>query len=335
VVATNSADLRGRTALITGITGQDGSYLAEYLQSLGYIVHGVYRSPDRTQMVCQHAHVADLCDIDVIRQLVCISQPDECYHLAAQTQVVAAPTQVASHERSTLHVNLDGTLHLLQALAEHRPMCRVFVAGSSEMFGDADVSPQNENTPFRPRNVYGVSKVSAYHLMRLYRNRGLFACCGILYNHESPRRPEHFISRKITRAVARIKAGVAAEVTLGNLDSVRDWGDARDFVEAMWLMLQQPAPDDYVIATGRGSTVRDLLDIAFGMADLDWRGYVRIDAALVRPVERFPLIGSADKARSILGWRPRRDLVGTIRDILIADFQDFGLQAPTLDGAVT
>lgn len=292
--------MAARVALITGSTGQDGSYLSELLALQGYAVHG----PS-----------VDVADAGAVRNAVAAIQPDECYHLAAQTVV-------NGEELSTVQVNVSGTLHVLEALRRERPGCRLFIAGSSEMFGNVSVSPQNEATPFCPRNVYGVSKVAAWQLMRVYREQhGLFACCGILYNHESPRRGEQFVTRKITRAAARIKLGRESGLALGNLDAVRDWGHARDYVRAMWLMLQQPAPDDYVIATGLGRTVRDFVEAAFTAVGLDWQPYVRVAPEFYRPLEAVPFVGDAQKARQALGWSPETTLEELVAEMVEADLR--------------
>ena len=291
-----------RRALITGITGQDGSYLAELLHSQGYEIHGLFRPGEQMLAGVKageiHRHEGTLEDPAAVKRAVEAARPDECYHLAAQTFV-------NGEELSTIRTNVSGTLHVLDALRREAANCRLFLAGSSEMFGEAEVSPQDENTPMRPRTVYGVSKVAAYHLMRVYREQhGLFACCGYLYNHESPRRGPHFVTRKITRAAARIKLGKESELRLGNLDAVRDWGHARDYVRAMWLMLQQPKPDDYVIATGQGRTVREFVEAAFDAVRLDWRPSVQVAPEFFRPTEKVPFVGSAAKARMKLSWTP-------------------------------
>jgi GDPmannose 4,6-dehydratase len=285
-------------ALITGIAGQDGSYLAELLRSEGYDIQGM------------EGNVQD--PVAVTRAVVS-ARPDECYHLAAQTFVMG-------EELSTVRTNVDGTLHVLEALRREAPECRLFLAGSSEMFGDVDVSPQDESTPFRPRNVYGVSKVAAYHLMRVYREQhGLFACCGILYNHESPRRGPQFVTRKITQAAARIKLGQQTELQLGNLDSVRDWGHARDYVRAMWSMLQQETPDDYVIATGQARTVLDFVRAAFDGVGLDWRQHVQVTPEFFRPAEKVPFVGRATKARERLGWTPETSFTELVTEMVQQD----------------
>jgi GDPmannose 4,6-dehydratase len=298
--------MAARIALITGLTGQDGSYLREHLGERGYEVHGLIQP-------------GELTDASAVRNSVATIRPDECYHLAAQTVV-------NGDELSTVQVNVSGTLHVLEALRRERPDCRLFLAGSSEMFGDVDTSPQDETTPFRPRNVYGVSKVAAYELMRVYREQhGLFACCGILYNHESPRRGEQFVTRKITRAAARIKLGQQSELALGNLDAVRDWGHARDYVRAMWLMLQQPRPDDYIVATGRGRTVREFVEAAFAAVDLDWHHYVRVEPEFYRPLENIPFIGNAQKAQRSLDWCPETSLEELVAEMVHSDLQLYGL----------
>lgn len=282
-------------ALITGISGQDGSYLAELLLTKGYEVHGLD---------------CNINDYDGVASEVGRVKPDEVYHLAAQTFVLG-------EEFETMRTNSGGTHHLLAAVRKHVPNCRLFLAGSSEMFGEVEQSPQNEATPMRPRSVYGISKLTAYLLMRHYRQaHGLHASCGILYNHESPRRGEQFVTGKIVASAAKIKLGVEKELRLGNLDAIRDWGDARDYVEAMWLMVRQPTPDDYIIATEQGRTVRELLDVAFAAVDLDWRTYVVQDERFYRPIEAYPMIGDATKARRQLGWTPIRSFEGTIREMV-------------------
>lgn len=305
--------MAARVALITGITGQDGSYLLEHLVSHGYEVHGLFRAGEASALNGVQRHDAEVTDAGAVRSAVAAIGPDECYHLAAQTVV-------HGEELSTVQVNVSGTLHVLEALRRERPECRLFLAGSSEMFGNVEASPQDETTPFQPRNVYGVSKLAALQLLRVYREQhGLFACCGILYNHESPRRGEQFVTRKITRAAARIKLGLETELALGNLDAVRDWGHARDYVRAMWLMLRQTAPDDYVVATGRGRTVREFVVAAFAAVDLDWRPYVRVTPEFYRPVEAVPFVGDARKARQSLGWSPEAGLEELVAEMVRND----------------
>jgi GDPmannose 4,6-dehydratase len=318
----------GRAALITGVTGQDGSYLAEHLQSHGYEIHGLFRPGEAANASLQaievHRHEGELEDPQAVARVVTAVHPDECYHLAAQTFV-------HGEELSTIRINVSGTLHVLEALRHRAPNCRLFLAGSSEMFGDVEVSPQDESTPLRPRNVYGVSKTAAYQLLRVYREQhGLFACCGILYNHESPRRGPQFVTRKITRAAAQIKLGLETELALGNLDAVRDWGHARDYVRAMRLMLQQPFPDDYVIATGHGRTVRDFVEAAFTAAGLDWQPYVRVAPEYFRPAETIPFVGCPAKAREKLSWTAEVEFAELVAEMVQHDLHyAFGTVRPS------
>lgn len=309
-----------KKALITGVTGQDGSYLAEFLLAKGYEVHCIVRrialeDPEhrlhRLKNVREklHFHAASLESFPSIYKVVNSVKPDELYHLAAQSFVAYS----FDDEFSTLNTNINGTHYVLAALKECAPACRFYFAASSEMFGNTRIAPQNENTPFLPRSSYGISKVAGYHLTRNYREAyGLKAWCGILYNHESPRRGYEFVTRKITSHAARIKLGLAKELRLGNLEAKRDWGHARDYVEAMWLMLQQERPDDYVIATGETHSVREFLEAAFSHVGLDYRNHVVIDPQFVRPAEVELLLGDASKAQRELGWQPRvrfRELV--------------------------
>ena len=308
-----------RRALITGITGQDGSYLAELLHSQGYEIHGLFRPGEHIPAGVEaggiHRYEGELEDASAVTRAVAAAMPDECYHLAAQTFVMG-------EELSTIRINVLGTLHVLEALRHEARECRLFLAGSSEMFGDVDVSPQDENTPLCPRNVYGVSKVAAYHLMRVYRDQhGLFACCGYLYNHESPRRAPHFVTRKITRAAARIKLGMESELRLGNLDAVRDWGHASDYVRAMWLMLQHPEPDDYIVATGQGRSVRDFVEAAYNAVELDWQKYVRMAPEYYRPAEKVPFVGNPSKAENHLGWTRQFGLNDLVREMVDSEEQ--------------
>jgi GDPmannose 4,6-dehydratase len=260
-----------------------------------------------------NGHEGDLTDPEAVARSIRAAQPDECYHLAAQTFV-------AGHEFATVQANVTGTLAVLEALRNHAPQSRLFIAGSSEMFGDPPSCPQDESTPLRPRNVYGVTKAAAFHLMSVYRQQhGVFGCCGILYNHESPRRGVQFVTRKITRGVALIRRGQTRELRLGNLDAIRDWGHARDYVRAMWLMLQQDRPDDYVIATGKGRTVREFVQTAFRVAGLDWQEYVHVAPEFFRPAEATPLIGCADKARRQLGWAPETSFDDLVAEMVACD----------------
>lgn len=288
-----------KRALITGITGQDGAYLAEHLLDLGYEVHGIVRrvaveNPDARLARIRHLldrielHPASLESDPSIFRIFSQVPFDECYHLAAQSFV----TESFVDSFSTLNTNVMGTLNVLSALRELRPDCRLYFAGSSEMFGKALQTPQSETTPFYPRSPYAISKVAGFHLTRNYRESyGLFCACGILFNHESPRRGYEFVTRKITSTAARIKLGLADELRLGNLEARRDWGHAREYVEAMHLMLQHEAPDDFVIATGESHSVRDFCELAFAEVDLDYREYVQVDERFLRPADVEALVG--------------------------------------------
>ena len=318
-----------KRALITGITGQDGSYLAELLLDKGYEVHGIVRrvaieAPDQRMsrighLLDQvHIHAASMESYASLFKIVGKIWPDECYHLAAQSFVSYA----FEDEFTTVATNVNGTHYLLSALKEAAPDCRFYFAASSEMFGRADQSPQSEQTPFHPRSVYGISKVAGFDLTRNYREAyGMHATSGILYNHESPRRGFEFVTRKITRHVAQIKLGLVQELPLGNLDAKRDWGHARDYVQAMWLMLQRDNPDDYVIATGKTHSVRQFCEAAFGHVELDYREYVVADPRFFRPAEVDPLWGDASKATKALGWHPRCGF-----DQLVAEMVDYDLE---------
>lgn len=309
-----------KKALITGITGQDGSYLAELLLAKGYEVHGIVRHvavEDPVVRVQRIRHILDKITIHPgslesyasIFSVVEKVRPDECYHLAAQSFVVVSFEDAFS----TLNTNINGTLHILAALKEQAPACRFYFAGSSEMFGKVYETPQTEQTPFHPRSPYGISKVAGFDITRYYREAyGLFACNGILFNHESERRGMEFVTRKISSGVAAIKTGKQDKLYLGNLDAHRDWGYAPDYVEAMWLMLQQEVADDYVIATGETHSVQEFVEAAFDVVGLDWKQYVVIDNNLKRPAEVDLLVGDATKAKEMLGWEPKitfKDLI--------------------------
>ncbi len=306
-----------RRALITGITGQDGSYLAEFLLEKGYEVHGLMRrastfNTGRVEHLYQDAHddrpglvlhYADLTDASRMTSLVLDIEPDEIYNLAAQSHVRVSFDQ----PMYTVDVAAQGTLRMLEAARQlnKRKRVRFYQASSSEMFGQAQQVPQSESTPFYPRSPYACAKVYAHYQTINYREAyGMYACCGILFNHESPRRGETFVTRKITRAAARIRLGLEKRLYLGNLDAKRDWGYAKDYVEAMWLMLQQYEPRDYVIATGESHTVREFLQVAFERVDLDWHDFVQIDPRYFRPSEVDHLLGDATRARKELGWEP-------------------------------
>ena len=302
-----------KKALITGITGQDGSYLAELLLNKGYEVHGIVRhvaQEDPTRRVWRIRHPVDrvvlhpgsLESYASIFSVVEKVKPDECYHLAAQSFVAVSFEDAFS----TMNTNINGTLHILGALKERAPECKFYFACSSEMFGKVRETPQNEETPFHPRSPYGISKVTGFDITRNYREAyGMFACSGILFNHESARRGMEFVTRKISSAVAAIAAGKKDKLYLGNLDARRDWGYAPEYVEAMWLMLQQDTPDDYVIATGETHTVQEFVEAAFGVVGLDWRQYVAVDERFKRPAEVELLVGDSAKAKRALGWEPK------------------------------
>lgn len=320
-----------KTALITGITGQDGSYLAELLLSKGYTVHGLirrastfntqridhlYRDPHDPQARL-FLHYGDLSDGARLVTLLAQIQPDEVYHLAAQSHV-----RVSFEEpEHTGDVTGVGTTRLLEAIRMIGLQCRFYQASTSEMFG-ASPPPQNEDTPFYPRSPYGAAKVYSYWMVRNYREAyGMFATNGILFNHESPRRGETFVTRKITRAVAQIAAGQTDHVYLGNLDAVRDWGYAPEYVEGMWRMLQANEPDDFVLATGRAYLVRDFVEAAFSRAGLDWERHVRFDDRYLRPTEVDALIGDASKAKEKLGWEARVHSPELARIMVDADIE--------------
>jgi len=323
-----------KRALITGITGQDGSYLAELLLSKGYEVHGAVRrvaleDPEHRLLRLSavrgrvELHAASLESFASVYQLVAKVAPEECYHLAAQSFV----SYSFDDEFSTLNTNINGTHFVLSAVKDLAPKCRFYFAGSSEMFGKAEEFPQTERTPFHPRSSYGISKVCGFELTRNYREAyGLHACNGILFNHESPRRGFEFVTRKITSGVARILAGRSRSVQLGNLEAKRDWGHAREYVNAMWLMLQQPEPDDYVIATGETHTVREFAELAFSHAGLDYKDYVVTDPTLFRPAEVNLLLGDHTKARMKLGWNPSVTFEALVREMVEADCRALGVE---------
>ena len=302
-----------KKALITGITGQDGSYLAELLLSKGYEVHGIVRRVDledaehrlwRIQGILNsiHLHTASLESFPSICRVVQLVMPDECYHLAAASFV----SYSFEDEFSTLNTNINGTHYILAALKEYAPQCRFYFAGSSEIFGSVQVSPQIESTAMQPRSAYGISKLTGYHLTRNYRKiYSLQASCGILYNHESPRRGYEFVTRKISSHVARIKKGLTRELRLGNLDAQRDWGHAKEYVQAMWLMVQQTQCDDFVIATGKTHSVREFVDLAFKIVGLNYQDYVKVDAEFVRSAAEGILVGNPEKAKRYLGWQAK------------------------------
>ncbi len=312
-------------ALITGITGQDGSYLAEFLLEKGYDVHGVIRRSSSVNMeriahLQDRVHLvsADLLDQNSLINALEDAQPSEVYNLAAQSFVPASWSQpVLTGECTAL-----GVTRVLEAIRTVNPRIRFFQASSSEMFGKVETSPQNEKTPFYPRSPYGVAKVYGHYITVNYRESyGLFACSGILFNHESPRRGLEFVTRKITNGVARIKLGLARELRLGNLDARRDWGYSGDYVRAMWLMLQQERPDDYVVATGETHSVREFVEAAFAHVGLDYRDFVRVDPAFIRPAEVDLLQGDAAKAREKLGWAPSASFDNLVQMMVAEDLR--------------
>jgi GDPmannose 4,6-dehydratase len=301
-----------RKALITGITGQDGSYLAEHLLGLGYEVHGIIRHvavEDTAARMARlagivdrlHLHSGSLESYASLFQIVQRIQPHELYHLAAQSFV----SYSFEDAFSTFHTNIHGTHHVLEAVRQAAPECRVYFAASSEMFGKVRETPQTERTPFHPRSPYGITKVTGFHLSQNYREAyGLYVASGILFNHESPRRGYEFVTRKITSHAARIKRGLAKTLPLGSLEARRDWGYAPDYVRAMHLMLQQPTPEDFVIATGETHSVREFCERAFAHVGLDYREHVVFEPAFARPAEVSLLQGDASHAQRVLGWTP-------------------------------
>jgi len=321
-----------RRALVTGITGQDGSYLAELLLSKGYEVHGIIRrastfNTGRIDHLYQDPHdpnphiflhYGDLSDGGMLTNLLYNVQPDEVYHLGAQSHVRVS----FDMPEYTADIDALGTIRILEAIQRSGSHARFYQASSSEMFGKVQEIPQKETTPFYPRSPYGAAKVFAYWITVNYREaHDLFACNGILFNHESPRRGETFVTRKITRAVANIKAGKQKKLYLGNLDAKRDWGYAKEYVEAMWQMLQQEKPEDYVIATGETHTVREFVALAFSHVGLDWEDYVEIDPKYFRPTEVDLLVGDASKAKKILGWEPNMLFCDLVKIMVEADLR--------------
>lgn len=321
-----------KRALITGITGQDGSYLAELLLEKGYEVHGIVRrastfntgrlshlyADPHINGVRLFLHYGDMADSTNLIKLLYRLRPDEIYHLAAQSHVRVS----FDIPEYTGDITAMGTIRLLEAIREVGLPARFYQAGSSEMFGLVQETPQRETTVFYPRSPYGAAKLYAHWVTVNYRESyGLFACNGILFNHESPRRGETFVTRKITRAVAHIKEGLQDKLYLGNLDAQRDWGYAKEYVEAMWLMLQQERPDDYVIATGETHSVREFLEESFAYAELDWRRFVEFDSKYARPAEVDLLLGDASKAKAELGWEPHTSFRDLVRLMVDADLE--------------
>ncbi len=310
-------------ALITGITGQDGSYLAEFLLDKGYEVYGIVRRSslekfDRIEAITEKIRFVegDLTDQSSLDQALQQLKPDELYNLAAQSFVPVSWNQPVL----TADVTGLGALRVMEAIRKHSPQTKFLQASSSEMFGKVREKPQTEKTPFHPRSPYGVAKTFGHHITVNYRESyGLFACSSICFNHESPRRGIEFVTRKVSQTVAKIKLGVADKLKMGNIDAQRDWGFAGDYIRAMWLMLQQPQAEDYVIATGKTHSVQELLEVAFSHAGLDWKKYVEIDPKLVRPAEVDYLCGDASKAQKVLGWVPQVTFKQLIEMMVDAD----------------
>lgn len=318
-----------KKALITGITGQDGSYLSELLLDKGYEVHGIVRRvalehPEARMWRIKHLldklhiHSASMESYASIFNIISEIKPDECYHLAAQSYV----SYSFDDEFSTINTNLNGTHYVLSSLKRTSPTCRFYFAASSEMFGKVKESPQDEETPFHPRSPYGISKLAGFELTRNYREGyGMFAVSGILFNHESPRRGGEFVTRKISSSAAKISLGLENEIRLGNLEAKRDWGHAKDYVKAMWLMLQQEEPEDYVIATGISRSVEEFLKAAFDYIDLDYRDYLALDENLYRPAEVKLLQGDASYARKKLNWSPMISFEELIKEMVDGDLE--------------
>tara|TARA_X000000950_G_C13824978_1_gene623630 strand:+ start:450 stop:1436 length:987 start_codon:yes stop_codon:yes gene_type:complete len=319
--------MKTKKVLITGITGQDGSYLSEFLLKKKYEVHGLVRrvaleDGNHRLWRLRHLlnkvtlHAASLESYASLVKLILKIKPDEVYHLGAQSYVDYS----FKDEFSTLNTNINGTHYILSALKEFSPNTKFYFAGSSEMFGKVKQVPQSEKTPFHPRSVYGISKVAGYDLTRNYREAyNMFCCTGILFNHESPRRGFEFVTRKITHAVARIKLGLQKDLKLGNIDAKRDWGHAQDYVEAMWLMLNQRKPQDFVISTGKQYSVKEFAKLAFDLVELDYRKFVKIDKNLYRPSEVMTLLGNCKKAKKELNWKPKYNFKKLVEDMVKSD----------------
>jgi len=318
-----------RRALITGIPGQDGSYLADLLLSKGYEVHGIVRRTaiEDTEHKLKnlrhilgqiHLHVVSLDNVLSMIKLVKDLQPDECYHLAASSFV----SYSFEDEISILNNNVNSTHYLLAAIKEFAPHCRVYFAGTSEMFGNVEIEPQDERTPFNPRSIYGISKVASYHLVKNYRQQyGMFACTGILYNHESPRRGYEFVTRKIVSMAVRIKLGLQDTLPLGNLDAFRDWGYTPDYVNAMWLMLQADHPDDFVVASGETHSVREFVELAFSSLGLDYQEHVKMDPKLFRPAEKVRLCGDSGKIMEKLNWKRTITFQEIVKEMIVNEMK--------------
>ncbi len=326
------ANALGKSALITGITGQDGSYLSEHLLDMGYTVHGIVRrssSLDRSRLLEQYndpaiygkrlfLHYADLSDTTSIRRILANTQPDEFYHLAGQSHVGLS----FEIPESTCELTAMGTLRIMEILRDQPNKPKFLHASSREIFGTPTVSPQDESTPLNPNSPYGCAKSFATQMVRIYRDsHGLFFCNAILYNHESPRRAENFVTRKITLAAARIKLGLQSKLMLGSIDSARDWGYAKEYAEAMWRILQHDSPDDYVLATGTSYTVREFTQSAFEHVGLDWEKYVELDQRFVRPADPESLLGNANKAKQVLGWTAKTKMPELVKMMVDHDLK--------------
>lgn len=311
-------------ALVTGIAGQDGSLLSELLLEEGHDVVGLVRRPPERPIVGAELLHGDLLDPESLRRAVREVRPDRIFHCAAPTFVPAS----WEHPVETFSAIAGATAVLLDAAVEAGPGTRVYVASSSEIFGDAGVCPQNEGSPCRPLSPYGVAKLAAVHLARVWRDRGLHVSAGITFNHESERRPERFVTRRVTRGAAAIALGRQDELVLGDLDAVRDWSAARDVVRAIRLMVECDEPDDYVLASGRRRTVRELVQVAFAAVDLDWERYVRVDEAFVRPRQATESVGDASKARERLGWEATTSFEALIGEMVEADLRELRAAQP-------
>lgn len=319
-----------KRALITGINGQDGSYLAELLLSKGYEVHGIVRREaieDPSHRLRNITHILDDVKLHVgsvdnhlaVYKVVNEVRPEECYHLAASSFV----SYSFDDELSVLSSNFNSTHYLLASIKELTPACRFYFSGSSEMFGEAEEAPQNEATRFNPRSVYGISKLAGHHLVSNYRRQHkVFACTGILYNHESPRRGYEFVTRKVASAVAKIRLGLLDHLEVGNIDARRDWGYAPDYVDAMYAMLQHREPEDFVVATGALHSVKEFLHMAFSVVGLDYRQFVRINPEYFRPGEAVPLCGDSSKAKQLLGWCHTKNLKDIVEEMVLTEIAD-------------
>ena len=316
-----------KKALISGISGQDGSYLAELLLAKGYEVHGIVRrqtAEDALHGLVNLANILDRVTLHVgsvdnhlsVYKIINLVKPDECYHLAASSFV----SYDYEDEMSVLANNFNSTHFFLASIKELVPHCKFYFAGSSEMFGNADSMPQNEDSKFNPRTIYGISKVSSYYLVLNYRiNHNIFACTGILYNHESPRRGSQFVTRKISLGVARIYLGMAKKLKLGNLNVMRDWGYAPEYTDAMWRIMQHDKPDTFVIATGKLHSIKYLMDVAFSVVDLKYDDYLEVSSIYYRPDDMIPLVGDISKAQSVLQWKPKKKFEEIIGEMVHND----------------